>query len=116
MLKNNTSDKVLVTGEDYKIERYIDSNWEEIPNKFFVHSIGLIIIPDKSNEISCQITDIGKTLDKGKYRIKKVVEVYNLIEIVTIPNSNGTVDEIPRYDMKNETPDKVNVYAEFTVE
>lgn len=71
----NNTDSVYTTGTYYRIERFEDKEWIEIPRKYgSFEDIGYIIKPNGGKRIfTINLKNVKHTYQKGVYRISKRV-------------------------------------------
>lgn len=71
----NNTDSVYITGTYYRIERFEDKVWIEIPRKFgSFEDIGYVIKPNGGKKFfTINLQNVKHTYQKGMYRICKKV-------------------------------------------
>ena len=75
LLVVNETDSVYTTGQYYKIERFEDGEWTEIPIKFGAfEDIGYVVKPKGGRYLfTINLQNVRHTYRNGKYRICKKV-------------------------------------------
>ncbi|MDR2888730.1 MAG: hypothetical protein LBV33_02695 [Lachnospiraceae bacterium] len=69
----NNSDKEIMAGEDYRIERLNGDEWEEIPLSVVWYSVGIIIPAGESHSFHYDRDDVINFEEGVHYRIVKAV-------------------------------------------
>lgn len=71
----NNTDSVYTTGAYYRVERFKDKNWIEMPRKHgSIEDIGYVIKPNGGKRtFTINLQNVESTYQKGVYRICKIV-------------------------------------------
>ena len=77
VIENNTKEDIIY-GAEYKLQKYIDGQWNQYNVMIDFIEIAYIVKPNEKYEDEIVLATIFGELDKGKYRIIKKINDYKM--------------------------------------